>query len=173
MIISTTLEKFDGNLWGYHLPISQQQAAPFIGGENRRVNCVVNDKLVLHCALMPYAEGYFILMNQPNIKKLRLNVGDTVKLQIDKDESEYGMPMPDSFMALLAQDAAGSDYFHQLTPGKQRSLIYIVSSVKSIDSQINKGLAILDHLTETHGNLDFKRLNEKIKAYNQRAKLRK
>ena len=110
-------------------------------------------------------------MNQTNVKKLKIKEGDAVSIVIDKDTSEYGVPMPDSFLALLSQDEQGSEYFHQLTPGKQRSLIYIVGKVKNIDSQINKGLAILNHLTETKGQLDFKRLNEKIKEYNQRAKL--
>jgi len=120
---------------------------------------------------MPYPKGYFILMNQANVKKLNIKEGDPVNIVINKDTSEYGVPMPDSFLALLSQDEQGSAYFHQLTPGKQRSLIYIVGKVKNIDSQINKGLAILSHLTEAKGQLDFKRLNEKIKEYNQRSKL--
>ena len=73
---------------------------------------------------------------------------------------------------LLEQDEEGSKYFHQLTPGKKRSLIYLVGSVKNIDSQLNKGLAILDHLKAEQGNLDFKKLNQLIKEYNQRSKLK-
>lgn len=173
MQLITTLARFDSNVWNYHLPVSKQQAKEFIEGDNRRVICTVNDKLKLHCALMPYPKGYFVLMNQANIKKLNIKEGDPVRLVIEKDISDYGIPIPDSFLALLSQEEQGSKYFHGLTPGKQRSLIYIVGKVKNIDSQINKGLAILDHLTEAKGQLDFKRLNEKIKEYNQRSKLNK
>lgn len=173
MLVETTLEEFDSNVWGYHLPVAKQQAQEFIEGDNRRVQCIINGQLNLHCALMPYPEGYFILMNQPNVKKLGIKPGDKVSVKIEKDNSDYGLPMPDSFMALLSQDELGNEYFHKLTPGKQRSLIYIVAKVKNIDSQINKGLAILDHLTTSKGKLDFKQLNEKIKEYNQRGRLQK
>ncbi|MBE62878.1 MAG: hypothetical protein CMB89_11005, partial [Flammeovirgaceae bacterium] len=70
------------------------------------------------------------------------------------------------------QDKLASEFFHDLTPGKQRNLIYIISKVKNTDSRINKALAIIDHLTERNGKLDFKLLNEKIKEYNQRGKLK-
>ena len=172
MTISTVLAKFKDNLWGYHLPITEEQAKPFTG-DNRRVKCIINDKRVLHCALMPKGGNYFILMNQANVKRLHLTEGSIVKVNIEKDNSEYGMPMPDSFAAILSQDEMGARYFNALTPGKQRTLIYLVSKVKNIDSQISKALAILDHLSETHGNLDFKRLNEKIKEYNQMRKLKR
>ena len=71
-------------------------------------------------------------------------------------------------MVLLSQDLEGSDYFHKLTKGKQRSLIHIVGKVKNIDSQLAKGLAIMHHLKEAQGELDFKRLNVLIKEYNNR-----
>ena len=98
-------------------------------------------------------------------------MGDQVTITLEKDTSEYGMPMPESLMLLLDQDEEGSKYFHELTPGKQRSLIYIVSKVKNIDKQINKGLAILEHLREFKGQIEYKQLNEKIKSYNQRGSL--
>ncbi len=73
---------------------------------------------------------------------------------------------------LLDQDEAGKNHFNQLTPGKKRSLIYIVAKVKNIDSQLNKGLAIIEHLKQENGMLDFKKLNVLIKMYNQRSKLK-
>jgi len=74
---------------------------------------------------------------------------------------------------LLEQDDEGRIFFEKLTPGKKRSLVYLVGKVKNIDSQLNKGLAILDHLKSVEGKLDFKKLNELIKDYNQRSKLRR
>ncbi|MTI20549.1 DUF1905 domain-containing protein [Fulvivirga sp. RKSG066] len=172
MTFKTTLEKFESNVWGFHLPVAEQYAEPFVEGDDKRVKCVINEELTLHCALMPRNNEYFILMNKKNIDKLGLAIGQTVDVQLEKDTSEYGMPMPDSFRMLLDQDEEGNDYFHKLTPGKQRTLIYIVGKVKNIDSQLNKGLAILYHLTSRQGKLDFKILNETIKEYNQRSKLK-
>ena len=80
--------------------------------------------------------------------------------------------MPHSIMVLLVQDEKGNEYFHALTPGKQRGLIYIVSKVKSVDSQLNKGMGILKHLSDFKGELDYNTLNVKIKEDNQRGKMR-
>lgn len=169
---STTLQKFDSNLWGYHFPIPSAIADNFVDGNDRRIICKINKAIEVQGALMPYSEGYFILINQDLIKKLHLSVGDNVKLDIEKDKSEFGLPMPDSFRALLDQDSESYAYFNKLTPGKKRNLIYLVGKVKNINSQLNKGLAIVDHLKTEKGILDFKKLNQLIKAYNQRSKLK-
>ena len=167
----TTLQKFDSNLWGFHLPVPSTIADNFIEGNDRRIICWINGKLRMQNALMPYSEGYFLLINKDLVKKLDLSVGKEVKLKLEKDRSEFGLPMPESFRALLEQDTEGNQYFEKLTPGRKRSLIYLVGKVKKIDSQLNKGLAILDHLKSGKGHLDYKKLNQLIKEYNQRSKL--
>ncbi|MBK8517794.1 MAG: hypothetical protein IPL55_16360 [Saprospiraceae bacterium] len=58
-------------------------------------------------------------------------------------------------------------FFHALTPGKQRSLIYIVGKVKNTESKIRKSLAIADHLTSNKGKIDGKLLYEALKEYNK------
>jgi hypothetical protein len=126
----------------------------------------------MQCAIMPSKEGFFILINKHLVNKLQLGIGEDVRLSIEKDHSEFGHEVPESFQVLLAQDEEGRGFFEQLTPGKQRSLIYIVGKVKNIDSQLNKGMAILDHLKLVNGELDFKKLNAMIKEYNQRSKLK-
>lgn len=169
---TTTLEQLHYGHWSYHLPVNPEITAQFTDGNNRRVKCILNNKVTINTALMPVDEGSYILINQKARTELNISEGDKIEVTLEKDISEYGMPMPESFLVLLDQDEIGAKLFHSLTPGKQRNLIYIVGKVKSIDSQLNKGLAILDHLTETNGKLDFKALNVKIKEYNQRGKMR-
>lgn len=164
---TSSLEKFDSNLWGYHFPIPLSVAEKYINGANRRVLCKVNDRLTIQSALMPSDDGWFILANKEVSKKLGLQIGSKVKITIEKDHSEFGMEMPESFRVLMEQDLEGKAYFDKLTPGKQRNLIYIAGKVKNIDSQLRKGMAIMDHLKETKGNLDFKILIQKIKQYNR------
>ena len=170
--LTTTLKKFDSNLWGYHFPVPENIGKEFNQGNNRRVICKINDHFSMQCALMPYSDGFFILINQDLVKKLGLSIHTKVLLNIEKDHSEYGHQVPESFSILLDQDPEGSQYFEQLSPGKKRSLIYLVSKVKNVDSQLNKGLAILHHLKEQAGILDFKKLNQLIKVYNQRSKMK-
>jgi hypothetical protein len=113
-----------------------------------------------------------VLINKKMVDKMALQVGDDVEMSIEKDHSKFGHEVPESFQNLLDQDEEGRRFFENLTMGKQRSLIYLIGTVKSIDSQINKGLAILHHLRMTQGQLDFKQLNALIKEYNQRSRLK-
>jgi hypothetical protein len=168
----TKLQKYESPLWGYHFPISADIASKYIDGNNRRILCQINGQHSMQCALMPSKDGFFILINKNLVSKLNLMEGADVKLKIAKDHSEFGHEVPESFQVLLDQDVDGRGYFDQLTPGKQRSLIYIVGKVKNPDGQLNKGMAILDHLKMVKGKLDFKKLNALIKEYNQRSKLK-
>ena len=174
MEFNTTLSKFSGtdaSVYELHLPVPKPIAEQFIRGENRRVICEINETTSLHSGLMPHKDYWYILINQSVIKKLGLEVGHSVSVKLTPDDSTYGMEMPEELMVLLDQDSQGYEYFHQLTPGKQRNLIYIVSKVKSSESRLNKALAIVHHLKDQNGKLDFKLLNQVIKNYNNRGKL--
>ena len=169
----SVVQKFDSPLWGFHTEVPHDIAMLFIDGDNRRVRCTLNEKVKTRSALMPPRQGWFLLINKSIREELDLQIGSEVSITLEKDHSAYGMAMPEELEVMLNQDDAGNGYFHALTPGKQRSLIYIVSQVKNVDSRIRKSLAILDHLKEEKGALDFKRLNTKIKEYNQQAKLKR
>ena len=166
---TTTLETFNTDLWGHHVVVPTKIAEELMAENgNRRVVCRLNDTVSTHSALMPSGGAWFILVNKKTRAKLGLLVGQKIDIQLESDTTEYGMPMPEEFGVLLDQDEEGNAFFQELTPGKQRSLIYIVSKVKNTDSRINKALAIMHHLKEQNGEVDFKRLNETIKEYNQR-----
>ncbi len=163
----TTLEDFHNSpLWGLHINVPEELALQLIDGQSRRVVCTINGLFELHAALMPNKGYWFILLNQQNTKKWHLQLGDTIHVKLQKDTSQYGIPMPEELQVALDQEDGAFAYFQALTPGKKRNLIYIVSQVKNTDSRIKKALAIAFHLVESKGVLDFKRLNELIKHYN-------
>ena len=166
--IQTTLEVFDWSIWYYHFPIDEETTNAFKKEGCSRVICEINGTEKMHSALMPLESGSYIMVNKRIRETLGLIEGDAVQLLLTEDNSKYGSPMPESLAVMLDQDQEGAQHFHNLTPGKQRSLIYIVSKVKSIDKQINKALAILEHLKDVKGKLDFKLLNLKIKEFNNR-----
>lgn len=167
MNLKVPILKFDSEAWSYYLAIPQNKADEFIEGDNRRVKCTLYGESI-HSALMPKGDICFIYLKKDFMKRHGLVEGDEIEIHLEKDHSDYGIPLPDSFQELLNQDAEGSMYFHELTKGKQRSLIHIVGKVNNVDSQLAKGLAIMHHLKESGGNLDFKRLNVLIKEYNNR-----
>ncbi len=167
MKLKVPICKFEYDMWSYYLAIPQQAANSFIDENDRRVICTLFGTH-LHSALMPKGDIYFIYLKKDFMKKHGLVENDEVEILLEKDTSDYGIPMPASFQELLYQDEEGSMYFHELTKGKQRSLIHLVGKVKNVDSQLAKGLAIMHHLKEANGTLDFKRLNVLIKEYNNR-----
>lgn len=95
---------------------------------------------------MPDGHGHWsVFVNQNIRKQSMINAGDELNVTLEKDKSAYGAQMPLELAELLNQDDRGSKYFHALTPGKQRTLMYIVSKINT-NSRLNKVLAIVHHL---------------------------
>lgn len=159
------MEKFDSNLWGFHFCVSAEIGNQFVTeGNDRRVICTLNDKQEFQCALMPKGDGnFFINVNKKLRDALKLAIGSQVSVLLKKDESEYGLPMPEELKELLLQDEEGDKLFHELTIGKQRTLLYIVGSVKDTGKRISRALAIINHLKATGGKIDYKELNEGLR----------
>jgi hypothetical protein len=127
----------------------------------RRVVCTINDGEAFQCALMPWGELFYIIVNQK--KRVGLTAGDIVSVLLEKDESKYGLPMPEEFEEVLKQDAAGDRLFHGLTAGKQRSILYLLSRSKDIDVRIHQSLLIVEHLKENEGKIIGDALYEELK----------
>ncbi|MDX1667603.1 MAG: YdeI/OmpD-associated family protein [Saprospiraceae bacterium] len=170
MEYTTQLKKFDSNLWDYYIDVPDDMVQSLLeDSDDRRVICTLNGREEFHCALMPKGDGtYFINVNKERRKKLHLRAGSQLSVKLKKDESEYGLPMPEELEELLELDDKGSRLFHALTPGKQRSLIHMVGKLKRTDSRIRKAVAIVDYLKASGGELDYKELNQAFKDANRR-----
>ena len=159
------LDNFNSNLWGYHIPIPEPIAQIFLSQGDRRVVCRLNDAVEFQCALMPKGDGsYFININKKLRDKLGLKLGMQVQASLRKDDSEYGLPMPEELAELLQQDEDGNALFHALTPGKQRTLLYIVGSPKTSDTRLRRAIVVVEHLKSNGGKINFRRLNEDMKS---------
>jgi hypothetical protein len=161
-----TLGKFDFNHWHFHISVPNEIADQLMDEKHRRVLIWIKDSGPYHMALMKAKECWYILVNQGLRKKLELDEKNTFPVKIERDESEFGHEVPEELQVLLDQDETGNNLFRKLTVGKQRSLVYLVSSVKNSESRMRKSLAILHHLKQAQGKLDFKQLNVWIKHYN-------
>jgi len=167
MSFKTTISNIYSNVWSFGIIVSQSQAAPFLEGD-KRVCCSINDTEAFQCALMSDGKGgFFINLNKERREALNLEDGEEVRITLTKDDSKYGMPLPEEMEELLLQDIEGADYFHALTKGKQRSLLYMVAKPKSVDIRLRKALVILDYLKTTKGKLDFQQLNQAFKLSNR------
>lgn len=161
---------FDDNLWYYHFLIPKNVAEKLLKlPSQRRVKCRINQEDSFHCALMPDGLGdHFINLNQKLRRQLNLSENQIIEVTLDPDDSPFGMEMPVELEETLRQDRNALEVFENLTPGKQRNLIYIVNQVKSSAIRLRRALVIADHLIQL-GKIDFKALHAEIKAANQRA----
>ncbi len=160
----STLEKYENNLWNYHLKVPQDIIVNIKKKKITRFMCSLNKGAKFHASLIPAGEGiYFIKINKELRLRHKLKIGDSVAVLIEKDESKYGMPLPEEMEELLLHDPEGDRLFHQLTPGKQRSLLYLIVKIKSKEKRLEKSFIILEHLKEQKGSLDFKILNQDFK----------
>ncbi len=163
---TTKLDKFESNLWAYHMKVPGHVVSHFQPLKDRRFICIFNDDIKIHCAFMPDGEGgYFINLNKEIRKKLSLWQGDEISVKIEKDTSKYGMEMPEEFGELLKQEPVTDKHFHALTPGKQRNLIFMVAKPKQSATRLKKALAISEYLKMSNGALDFKELNQFFKDF--------
>ncbi len=166
---SAELENFpESPVWGFHIIVPEVIVTALRENKNTRTIAVVNNAISIHCALMSNGNGeYFIMLNKQNRSKLKINRGDILTISIRKDESKYGMEMPEEFSELLSLDEEGNTFFHALTPGKQRSLIHVVGKSNQSETRIKKALVILDYLKFTQGKLDFNELSQAFKHSNR------
>lgn len=160
--IKSRLRRY-GSGW-YFLDIPRKIGKRFeTDPKTRRVVCTLNNKHTFQCALMPNKGEFVISINKPIREKLGIGDGDTVDVELVADTSKYGLPMPAELAEVLRQDRDGDKLFHALTPGKQRSLLYLVNIAKGIDRRIHTALIILEHLKDNDGKVIGDKLYEELK----------
>lgn len=150
---------------GWHFLLVERKIADKFQfeGKSKRVVCFINGGQGFQCALMPWGETFYTIVNKTKRDAAGIVAGDTVDVILEQDESKYGLPMPDEFAEVLRQDPSGDKMFHALTAGKQRSILYALSKPKDIDVRIHQSLLIIEHLKENDGKIIDKLLYEELK----------
>ena len=171
MEFRSTLDKGDTDIYHWFFPVPTEIAESFISGRDRRVICTVNQKEKYHCAIHGDGQGgYIMMLNRQRCNKLGLVRGQSFNVELEKDNSEYGVPMSEELREVLDQMSDADGYFHKMTKGKQRTLIYWVQNVKSSEIKIRRALVMANHIEELNGDVDYKLLNVQMKEANQAAK---
>ena len=150
---------------GWHfLLVDKEIVAKFEFEANyKRIICSLNGDTGFQCALLPWGDLFYIIVNKKKRDAIGIVEGDIVDVELVKDESKYGLQMPEELVEVLKQDDVGDGLFHALTPGKQRSLIYLVSGIKDIDKRIHTALIVVDHLKENAGKVIGDKLYQEMK----------
>ena len=150
---------------GWHFLVIEKRTADRLSFKDqyKRVVCSINGGEPFQCAVMPWGEIFYIIVNKGKRDALGIGVGDTVSVELVPDESKYGLPMPEDFREVLDQDPDGDRLFHALTPGKQRGMLYYLGNIKDIDKRIHSGLIFIEHLKDNDGKIVNKLLMEELK----------
>ena len=165
MEFTARIENFNTRLWSYHIKVPAHIFKTFKDKGVKRVVCTLNDVLDFQCAIMPAGDDvYFININKKIRDQLGLKEGSKVTVQLAPDESEFGLPFPEELKAVLEDDKEGQKLFDQLTPGKQRNLIYAAGQVKNPELRIQRSIIMIDHLKHNGGKIDFKKLNAELRG---------
>ncbi|MEX2116694.1 MAG: DUF1905 domain-containing protein [Bacteroidota bacterium] len=161
---TSTLERSNNKLWGAHFAVSLKNAALLIQGTSRRVVCSINDSPERQCALVPNGKGaYVITVNKALRTTLGLAFGARLRITLRPDDSKYGLPMPREFQEVFRQDKEARKRFHTLTSGKQRTLLYIINSGKTVDDRVFRAVTIVRHLEENGGVINYRKLGVMLK----------
>jgi len=149
----------------HYLRVEKESVTPLgFTGNLRRAVCTINEDVSIQCSLMPSGTGsYYISLNKEIRTRLRISPGDSVRIRLEKDESKYGLPMPEELAEVLRQDPEGDKLFHSLTNGRQRSVIYYVSKAKDIDRRIHNALIMIEHIKKNEGKINERQLYEELK----------
>jgi len=160
----TVLTKSTNDFGWHFLTVSPEIVAKFqFEGKSKRVVCSINGGEPFQCALMPSGDIFYIIVNKQKRDALGIGDGDTVDVELVRDESQYGLPMPAELREVLDQDPEGDEMFHALTAGKQRGMLYYIGKIKDIDKRIHACLMFIDHLRRNDGKLLNRELNEELK----------
>jgi hypothetical protein len=152
----STLEITDGDPPWHILRVPKSEVADFgFKGNLRRVICSLNGAPAYNCSLFPSKGDYFLTLSKQARKSLGVNVGDSVTVELRKDESKYGMPMPEEFAEVLKQDPDGEGLFNALLPGDQRLMLKLIVFVKDPDRRIARALAGIELLKRSNGKFVY------------------
>lgn len=161
---TSILEQSDNRLWGGHFRVPDTIVRQLSQRNSRRIVCTLNGTAEYQTALLPHSNGSFVVRVNKNLRdRLGLSFGADVSAILKKDESEYGLPLPDELRELLRQDAEGNALFHALTRGKQRTLLYIAGSIKDSEKRIQRAIVIVNHLKVNKGKINYRQLGASLK----------
>lgn len=158
------LEVFEGRLYDQHVKVPKDIFEYYKSQKVNRFMAQFNEGEFFPCAILSAgSDGMYLIVSNDLKNRNRLSIGSEIEVLLSPDKSKYGMPMAEELEVLLQQEPEFDLHFHKLTAGKQRSLIHLVSKLKSPNKRVEKAMIICNHLITRLGNLDYKILNEDFK----------
>lgn len=140
----THIGKLDYLLGVSYLFIPKKYVDALGGIKCGRLVCKVNNKITFQCGLVSLGDGdAYITINKSRLKTLKCEVGDSVDLELKKDNSEFGFDLCPELDSLFKQAPEILERFRLLKPGMQRQIIHHIGMAKSSEIRTNRAVVML------------------------------
>jgi hypothetical protein len=141
------VRRFEGSAKMHYLEVPHRVFERLGGKFGLRLVAEVPGIPKFHCALMPLGRGRACLyFSQEKLKLTGLREGSPTAVAVVRDRSRYGMKLPRELASALRLDPAGRKRFDALSPGKQRNLIFHVTSTKNPERRVDVAVQLLEDL---------------------------
>ena len=133
----------------FFLKIDAEIINQFQNKRHTRFICTVENSLTFQCGLNHLGDGnFFIILSNKNLTTVHKQLGDTINFELKEDPNPLGVEMPEVLEAVLEQDENLKATFEGLTLGKQRSVIFALQKIKSIEKQIENIPKLIKNVTK-------------------------
>ncbi len=135
------------HLGGHYVEVTPDIMARLNAKPGARLICSINKTIPFPCGLVSLGNGSaYIILSAKRMKEAVIKPNQEVTVYLKLDLSPYGMEMPEELAILLEEDAIGKSRFDQLTPGKQRTLMYAITAVKNPQLRIDRAIRYIENL---------------------------
>lgn len=133
----------------HYAPIPTDIADELEAAGVRRVIVTVNGR-TLRRAIQRTGEGErHVLLGMPFLREAGVREGDVAPVELYPDPDPDYIELGEEFSEVLEMDEEAAARFFAMTPGRQRSLAYYVTSAKRQETRIKRALE-LAHKLRTH-----------------------
>lgn len=134
----------DGDMQYVHVP--DDIVEEFKASKVKRVQVWFNSAGPFHLALNSKNGQGFLYISAATLKKIDAFPFEEIPVVIQADKTKYQAPEPKEWIELLEADKEIEHGFHQLSIGKQRSILFAVDRMKSEDARIRKAVAFANDI---------------------------
>lgn len=117
------------------------------GDFNQRLIITLDSKIRWQAGILALGNGSgLITVQKDRLKKLGKTLGDFVQVQLEKDDSEFGVPVAEEIKEYWIQVPESKNRFDALTPAMKRYILNHVSTAKSAEKRLERTHLLLSNL---------------------------
>jgi len=141
--------RHDAGLRFHYLPLPDDVADALEADGVRVVAATLNGHAFRRAVQRRRDGPRHLVLGQTILRAIRAGYGDAVEVVLRPDPDPGRVDLGEELEAVLAQDEEAAARFFGMTPGRQRSLAYYVTSAKRTETRIKRALE-LAHKLRTH-----------------------